>query len=149
MNSLETRTVRELAIEIPGATRVFEKMGIDYCCGGKRSLADACTWAGVTCEDVQKSLATSAASNAGWEEPNFHTATLEELTNHVVRTHHSFTALPQKSCATSGSALPPDVRRWLRPASIAPSLFRAVPMVRALPSIYWAKRPHQGHSPVM
>ena len=28
-----TSTVRELAISIPGATRVFEQMGIDYCCG--------------------------------------------------------------------------------------------------------------------
>ena len=36
------RTVRELAIEIPDATRTFEKLGIDYCCGGSRSLNDAC-----------------------------------------------------------------------------------------------------------
>ena len=34
MNLDGARTVRELAIEIPNATRTFEKLGIDYCCGG-------------------------------------------------------------------------------------------------------------------
>ena len=29
-----TKTVREYALEIPTATRIFEKLGIDYCCGG-------------------------------------------------------------------------------------------------------------------
>ena len=62
MNSLETRTVRELAVEMPGATRVFEKMGIDCCCGGQRSLADACSLAGVTLAEVQKSLETGSTS---------------------------------------------------------------------------------------
>ena len=35
-------TVRELAVEVPGATRVFEKLGIDYCCGGGKALEEAC-----------------------------------------------------------------------------------------------------------
>jgi regulator of cell morphogenesis and NO signaling len=38
-----SRTVRELAVELPGATRIFEKLGIDYCCGGGKSLQDACS----------------------------------------------------------------------------------------------------------
>jgi iron-sulfur cluster repair protein YtfE (RIC family) len=42
-----TKTVREYALEIPAATRIFEKLGIDYCCGGSKSLADACANAGV------------------------------------------------------------------------------------------------------
>ena len=93
MNSLETRTVRELAVEIPGATRVFEKMGIDYCCGGQKSLTDACIIAGVTLEEVQKSLETGTASYEGRHEPDFHTVTLEELIDHIVGAHHSFTRL--------------------------------------------------------
>lgn len=113
MNSLETRTVRELAVEMPGATRVFEKMGIDYCCGGQRSLADACSLAGVTLAEVQKSLETGSTSHEG-PETNFHTATLEELTNHVVRTHHSFTRLEiarlnsllEKVCSAHGENHP-------------------------------------------
>ena len=32
------KSVREFAIEIPNATRVFEKIKIDYCCGGNQPL---------------------------------------------------------------------------------------------------------------
>ena len=35
MNSIATKTLRDLAVEIPGATRVFENLGIE-------SLDDAC-----------------------------------------------------------------------------------------------------------
>jgi len=42
MNISDGNTVRDLAAGIPGATRVFENLGIDYCCGGQRTLADAC-----------------------------------------------------------------------------------------------------------
>ena len=41
-----TKTVREYALEIPAATRIFEKLGVDYCCGGGKSLAAACIAAG-------------------------------------------------------------------------------------------------------
>jgi len=35
-------TLGEIAARIPEATRIFEDFGIDYCCGGKESLEDAC-----------------------------------------------------------------------------------------------------------
>src|SRR4051794_33147302 len=112
MHLSTNKTVRELALEIPAATRVFEKMGIDYCCGGKRSLDDACAVAGVKVEDVQRELTT--ASHAEWKEPNFQTATMEALINHVVGKHHSFTrleiarlnALLEKVCVAHGKNHP-------------------------------------------
>jgi regulator of cell morphogenesis and NO signaling len=42
MTMTAERTVRELAPENTAATMVFEKVGIDYCCGGSKSLGDAC-----------------------------------------------------------------------------------------------------------
>ena len=91
MNLATSKTVRELALEISGATRVFESVGIDYCCGGNRSLADACVAAGVTAESVVNSLEHANGSHAGSEEPNFLTATLAELIDHIVEKHHAFT----------------------------------------------------------
>lgn len=91
MNSIATKTVRDLAVEIPGATRVFENLGIDYCCGGKRSLADACAIAGVTFDDVKNSLELATASHAQYEEPHLLTSTLAELIDHIVEKHHVFT----------------------------------------------------------
>lgn len=91
MNLATSKTVGELALEIPGATRVFENLGIDYCCGGKQSLAEACLAAGVTAESVIKSLEHVNSSHAVFEEPNFLTATLAELIDHIVEKHHVFT----------------------------------------------------------
>lgn len=91
MNLTTDMTVRELALEIPAATRIFERMGIDYCCGGNRSLADACASAGVDFKDVQMELTLAAHGHV--EEPSFQTTTLEDLITHIVVKHHSFTRL--------------------------------------------------------
>lgn len=112
MNLATNKTVRELALEIAGATRVFEKMGIDYCCGGNRSLADACAVAGVTFEDVQLELTEARLPSE--DQTSFQTSTLEELIDHIGRKHHSFTrleigrlnALLEKVCVAHGENHP-------------------------------------------
>ena len=38
MTVMTAKTLRELAVKNPAATRVFEKFGIDYCCGGNQHL---------------------------------------------------------------------------------------------------------------
>jgi len=43
MSVSTAKTVREVAVEFPEATRIFERLGIDYCCGGNKSLEEACT----------------------------------------------------------------------------------------------------------
>ena len=90
MNSAPTKTVRDLAVEIPGATRVLERFGIDYCCGGNRLLSDACEAAGVSVDHVLASM-EQHGSPEQYEEPNFLTATLAELIEHIVEKHHVFT----------------------------------------------------------
>ena len=75
MKSIATKTVHDLALEIPGATRVFENLGIDYCCGGKRSLADACAAVGITLDDMENSLEMANLPHAQFGEPKFLTAT--------------------------------------------------------------------------
>jgi len=56
MSITATSIVRDLAVEIPGATRVFEGLGIDYCCGGNHPLTDACSKAGLAVDDVVSKL---------------------------------------------------------------------------------------------
>ncbi len=114
MNVSTNKTVRELALGIPGATRVFENLGIDYCCGGQRSLADACTAAGVTFDDVQRSLELTSGPGDEAPESDFQTVTLQTLITHIVGTHHSFTrlelarlnALLQKVCVAHAERHP-------------------------------------------
>jgi regulator of cell morphogenesis and NO signaling len=105
-------TVRDLAVTVPGATRVFEKLGIDYCCGGNRTLADACVKAKVPVEEVTASLAQAEARLE--DAPDWQAASLTALINHIVGKHHTFmkTELPRlekllhKVCAVHGERHP-------------------------------------------
>ena len=54
-----SRTVAELVLEQPSRSRVFEELGIDYCCGGKRSLTDACEARGIAPVDAVAALETA------------------------------------------------------------------------------------------
>ncbi len=92
MNLDATRTVREFATEIPDATRIFEKLGIDYCCGGNRPLADACVQAKVPVEKALRSLedATVLSAKVARETPDFQNSRLADLTAHIVTTHHVY-----------------------------------------------------------
>lgn len=47
MMEFNTKTIREIALEMPQMTRVFEEFKIDYCCGGRKPFAEAGETAGV------------------------------------------------------------------------------------------------------
>lgn len=83
------QTVREIAIENPAAVRVFESLGIDYCCGGKRPLSEACESANVPMERVLDLLkkVEEAPSEPGtrWNESR-----LSDLTCHIINRHHGY-----------------------------------------------------------
>ncbi len=81
------KTVRELAVELPQATRVFENLGIDYCCGGGKSLQEACSAANIPVDEVLLSLETPAPSNG---RVDWKTAPLRELIEHILSRHHSY-----------------------------------------------------------
>jgi regulator of cell morphogenesis and NO signaling len=81
--------VREVAIELPQATRLFEKLKIDYCCGGSTPLAEACASAGVEVDNVIEMLTEATPSTA--TTLDFQTASLPELIEHILNTHHVFT----------------------------------------------------------
>jgi len=82
-------TVRDVAMELPQSTRLFEKLRIDYCCGGHRPLAEACASAGVDVGEVMEMLAgTQSGDTAAMD---FQNASLPELITHILDTHHVFT----------------------------------------------------------
>ena len=92
MQLTSATTVREIAIEMPGTTRLFEKMGIDYCCGGAKPLREACQAAGVPIEEMLRSLEqveTSSQAVAG--EKDWQIERLASLIAHIHDRHHVFT----------------------------------------------------------
>lgn len=85
--NLHEERVGDLAVAIPGATAIFRKHKIDFCCGGARSLDDACAVRGVDANGVVAALAElQAARHAGgidWRE-----RPLPELLDHIEANFH-------------------------------------------------------------
>lgn len=84
-----TQTVREIALEEPSSIRVFESFGIDYCCGGRKPLGEACAASSV---DVDAVIAALEAAVSGTAAPTEDWAlkSMEELVNHIVLSHHAY-----------------------------------------------------------
>jgi regulator of cell morphogenesis and NO signaling len=86
------KTVRELAVEIPEATRIFEKFGIDYCCGGNKSLEEACSGANLAVDEVLDSLELAEqTARAKQSDRNWQVEPLADLIGHINNTHHKYT----------------------------------------------------------
>lgn len=81
--------VREIVVEYPNTILVFEKLGIDYCCGGQHTLSEACanqglSHAAVLAELDRRPYGTDADDNP-WSR-----AKLKDLVDYIVEKHHAF-----------------------------------------------------------
>jgi regulator of cell morphogenesis and NO signaling len=91
MEDLTAKTVREIALESPVSTRVFEEYRIDYCCGGRKPLAEACREAGVSADEVAIKLGALTAESSSAPVEDFDSYPLGKLVEHILETHHVFT----------------------------------------------------------
>lgn len=84
-------TVGALVAARPLLARIFNKLGIDYCCGGKQTIATACARRGL---DLPTTLAllesASTALAAGPAEVDAASMGLAQLADHIVDTHHAY-----------------------------------------------------------
>lgn len=84
-------TVGELVAKQPALMRVFERLGIDYCCGGKHTLAEAAAEKGLDVNTIVQTL--QAMDGLGQVEPqeeNWAEANLADLCDHIEKTHHVY-----------------------------------------------------------
>ena len=86
----KNQTVREIAINHPQSVRVFENLGIDYCCGGKRPLEEACERANVPLETLIEQLSGLEANGVSPEEQRWTEASLTDVMSHIVNRHHRY-----------------------------------------------------------
>ena len=85
------RTVAEIALETPQAAATFEKLGIDYCCGGRKPLAAACEETGIDVNHVTDLLEkTTGTDQTGADAGNWNDQSLSSLINHIVQNHHGY-----------------------------------------------------------
>ena len=82
-------TVGQLVTERPGRARVFEAFGIDYCCGGKKPLAQAIREKALDEQTVLRVLATFD-EQAPSDERDWSKSSLAALADHIEQTHHAY-----------------------------------------------------------
>lgn len=90
-NTLEENspTVAQLAISHPSALAVFTKYNIDYCCGGHRSIDDACTRIGLDPEKIKAEiLQTSDKETSQAIRPESWSSAL--LIDYIIQNHHEY-----------------------------------------------------------
>jgi regulator of cell morphogenesis and NO signaling len=81
----------ELVAQRPGRAPLFEELRLDYCCGGRQTLAEACAKRGLEIDAVRTAIGTLDQANsrdAGCEDRDWRRATLTELCAHLVVVHH-------------------------------------------------------------
>ncbi len=81
-------SVRDIAVDRPGTVRIFENLGIDYCCGGRHTLAEACAKLDLEIDRVIDEL---EYENPSVPEAHWKDAPLKDLAHYIVQKHHAFT----------------------------------------------------------
>lgn len=84
----ETTTVAEIASAIPSSVRVFQRLGIDFCCGGHTPLAFVCEQQGLSLAEVTAAIEASAAAPAV-EDRDWTRESLHRLIDHIIDTYHN------------------------------------------------------------
>lgn len=79
--------VAEVAATQPSSVRVFQRFGIDFCCGGRKPLGQACEEHEISYADLERALAEAAAAPAS-RERDWARESLQALAAHIVATYH-------------------------------------------------------------
>lgn len=90
MMEFSSKTVGQLAVEVPTSIRVFEAWKIDYCCGGKTPLPQACATAGKSVDDFVEQLMRAAVAPDNAARDWSH-ASLTTIASNIVKTYHDCT----------------------------------------------------------
>lgn len=81
------QTLGNLVTAFPAATKVLQRYRLDYCCGGKQSLGEACAVENIDAEVVLRDIEAAGADNvdvARWDE-----RPLDELVQHILDRYHA------------------------------------------------------------
>ncbi len=92
----EQKTVGAIVAEDYRTAVVFKEYGIDFCCGGGRTLSDTCQAKGIPVDQVENALATIQAA-PGSGAPDYKNWSLHLLCTYIVEKHHLYVRkmLPQ------------------------------------------------------
>jgi regulator of cell morphogenesis and NO signaling len=91
MINVQGKTVREIALEKPLTTRVFEEYKIDYCCHGDTPFDVACRNAGVIPDEVRGKIDDVLSSSGETADRPLSDLPLSEIIRYILDRHHVYT----------------------------------------------------------
>lgn len=83
------RTVADAVLDHSECASVFQRHGIDFCCGGRRTIAQACEEAGISSEALVDELSRAIVDRGGNAE-DVRGLTTPELITRIVDRHHAY-----------------------------------------------------------
>ena len=89
MNFNDETKVKDIALSNPAARQILEDAGLDYCCGGGKSLHEACLHADVPAEEILNRLRENS-KHVDPDEASWTSAPLSDLTRHIRDRHHRY-----------------------------------------------------------
>lgn len=87
--SLNT-SVAQLVTDRPARARIFERLNIDYCCGGDHSLAEACREKELDPTTVAEMLDAAVDAHSPADDTDWTNASIGALIDHIEATHHEY-----------------------------------------------------------
>ena len=82
-------TLGEIAANDIRKAQIFKKYGIDFCCGGKKTVKEVCAEKGLDINVIEKELAEADKVVASRPLP-YNDWSLDFLADYIVNTHHSY-----------------------------------------------------------
>ncbi|MGM0547296.1 MAG: iron-sulfur cluster repair di-iron protein [Bacteroidota bacterium] len=89
MQAVEKQTVGQIVKEDYRTAQVFQKYNLDFCCGGNRTIEEACEAENLDPKEIFKAL--DQLNQAGPKEDNYDQWSLDFLVDYIVNNHHKFT----------------------------------------------------------
>lgn len=83
-------TLGEIAAKDLRKVEVFKKYGIDFCCGGKKTVREACLEKGLDITQIEKELLNTNNSVVSTRQPAYAEWNLDFLADYIVNSHHSY-----------------------------------------------------------
>lgn len=95
MEKLADKTIGDIVATDYRTSRIFRSYGLDFCCGGKRKLSEACEKQGVDLSELERDLLQLGTEES--ETHNYMEWSLDFLIDYIINNHHRFvrTMIPE------------------------------------------------------
>jgi regulator of cell morphogenesis and NO signaling len=89
VKGIAAQTVGDVVASDFRAARVFERYGIDFCCGGNIAISDVCKEKGIDPQQLQREIEDASAQPLERSQ-NYGSWELPFLADYIVNTHHAY-----------------------------------------------------------